>query len=205
MKKIVIAVLIIGGLMWAKKHYIDKTDTVRAPTKEEEIAEKIGRAGALRLHPSTATAAVDSAAASTGTIDQKEMSGLMASITKMLRKEEVPTTPEERAKLRVTKFMALWKEGGTSLNDAAQASACMWSRGVGFIPNTQEIEDAATGFYHWRKDKGLYGEIESYSVGEATRRVDRDRGDYTEVDVMINHATYRIGVPDKANPLFWTF
>ncbi|HEX7680477.1 MAG TPA: hypothetical protein VF713_20260 [Thermoanaerobaculia bacterium] len=202
MKKIVLIVLAVGGLLWAKKHYIDKSDDVKTPTKEEEIAEKIGRSGGLKLH-STAAAGTDGAA-STSTVDQNSMSGLVSSITNMLHKEQA-ATPEARAKARVDKFMASWKEGGTSLNDAAQAAACMWSRGVPFIPNAQEIQDAANGFDQWRKEKDLYREIESYSVGEATRRQDRDRGDYTEIDVMINHATYRVGVPDKANPIFWTF
>jgi len=206
MKKIFFIAIAVGGLLWAKKHYIDKTDAVRVPTKEEEMAEKIGRASALRLHSTAATSTADAAAAvaSTATVDPKEASGLMAAITNMLHKQ-APATPEARAKERVEKFMSLWKEGGISLNDSAQAAACMWSRGVPFIPSRDEIEDAANGFDRWRKEKDLYRDIESYSVGETTRRQDRQRGDYTEVDVMINHSTYRLGVPDKANPIFWTF
>jgi hypothetical protein len=214
MKKLFVIVAIVGGLLWAKKHFSGKPDEVRTPTKEEEIAEKIGQAAAarraLKVHSSVETTGTDPAAmatAATTTIDEKEVSGLLASIQNMLHKQGTGTagTPEQRAKARVERFMASWKEGGLSLNDAAQAAACEWSRGVAFIPNTDEIVDAANGFYHWRKDKDLYVEIESYSVGEATHREDRERGDYSEVDVMINHATYRLGVPDKGNPIFWTF
>ncbi|MEA2338120.1 MAG: hypothetical protein QOE82_2127 [Thermoanaerobaculia bacterium] len=210
MKKLFIIAIVVGGLLWAKKHYIDKP-TVHIPTKEEIIAEKIGRAAAsgaltVRSQPQPIVTGTDSAgAAATTTIDEKQVSGLLATIQNMLQKQQAATTPEQKAKARVERFMASWKEGGLSLNDAAQAAACQWSRGVAFIPSTDEIADAANGFYHWRKEKDLYVEIESYSVGEATRRIDRERGDYTEVDVMINRATYRLGVPDKANPIFWTF
>ena len=100
--------------------------------------------------------------------------------------------------------MASWKEGGTSLNDAAQAAACLWSRGVPFIPSRDEIEDAANGFDRWRREKSLFVEIQSYSVGFTAHRQDSERGDYTAVDVTINNVFYRVGVPDKANPIFWT-
>lgn len=203
MKKIFLIVFAVGGLLWAKKHYIDQPDAVKVPTKEEELAAKIG---ALKVH-STRPAAVTAeaaATATTATVDDKAMSGLMATIQNMLHKQEAATTPEAKAKERVDKFMAFWKEGGISLNDSAQAAACMWSRGVPFIPSRDEIEDAANGFDRWRKEKSLYRDIESYSVGNATRHQDSQRGDFTEFDVMINHATYRIGVPDKANPIFWT-
>jgi len=212
MKKLYVALVIVGALLWAKKHFSDKPAEVRTPTKEEVIAEQIGRAAAargLKVHSSSEVTSTDTAAAAalTGTIDEKSAAGLLAQIQNMLHKQgSGPAgTPEEKAKARVERFMASWKEGGTSLNDAAQAAACLWSRGVPFIPSRDEIEDAANGFDRWRKEKDLFVEIESYSVGEATHRQDSQRGDYTEVDVMINRATYRLGVPDKANPIFWTF
>jgi|GEM_PF-5091014 len=211
MKKLFIVLGIVGGLLWAKKHFSNQPAEVRTPTKEEQIAEQLGRAAAarrgLKVHSSgeTGTDPTSAAAASTATIDEKAAVGLLAQIQNMLQKKEVAGTPEDKAKARVEKFMASWKEGGTSLNDAAQAAACLWSRGVPFIPSRDEIEDAANGFDRFRKEKDLFVEIESYSVGEATHRQDSQRGDYTEVDVMINRATYRLGVPDKANPIFWTF
>jgi len=211
MKKLFVIAIIVGGLLWAKKHFSDKPDAPRTPTKEEVIAEQIGRTAAargLKVHSSAGAAATDTAAAAaalTATVDEKTASGLLAQIQNMLHKQDAATTPEEKAKARVEKFMASWKQGGTSLNDAAQAAACLWSRGVPFIPSKDEIEDAANGFDRWRKEKDLFVEIESYSVGDATHRTDSQRGDYTEVDVMINRALYRLGVPDKANPIFWTF
>jgi hypothetical protein len=211
MKKLYIVLALVGGLLWAKKHFSNTPDAPRTPTKEEEIAEQIGRAAAarrgLKVHSTSEATGTDTATASalTATVDEKAAAGLLAQIQNMLHKQESAGSPEDRAKARVEKFMASWKEGGTSLNDAAQAAACLWSRGVPFIPSTDEIADAANGFYHWRKEKDLYVEIESYSVGEATHRQDSQRGDYTEVDVMINRSTYRMGVPDKGNPIFWTF
>jgi hypothetical protein len=209
MKKLFVLLVVIGGLVWAKKHFSDKPDAPKTPTKEEVIAEQIGRVAAsrgLKVHSSAGTTTDTAAAAAlTGTVDEKSASGLLAQIQNMLHKQEAAATPEEKAKARVEKFMASWKQGGTSLNDAAQAAACLWSRGVPFIPSKDEIEDAANGFDRWRKERDLFVEIESYSVGDATHRTDSQRGDYTEVDVMINHATYRLGVPDKANPIFWTF
>jgi hypothetical protein len=204
MKKIFLIVFAVGGLLWAKKHYLDAPEAVKVPTKEEELAAKIG---ALKVHSTRPPAGTAEAAATatTATVDDKAMSGLMATITNMLHKKEAAITPEAHAKERVDKFMAFWKEGGVSLNDSAQAAACMWSRGVPFIPSRDEIEDAANGFDRWRREKNLYRDIESYTVGEATRRQDSQRGDFTEFDVMINHAMYRVGVPDKANPIFWTF
>jgi len=211
MKKLYVVLVIVGGLLWAKKHFSDKPAEVRTPTKAEVIAEQLGKAAAhgLKVRSAVETTGTDTAAAATltGTVDEKDAAGLLAQIQNMLHKQGSGSagTPEDKAKARVEKFMASWKEGGTSLNDAAQAAACLWSRGVPFIPSKDEIEDAANGFDRWRKEKDLFVEIESYSVGEATHRQDMQRGDYTEVDVMINRATYRLGVPDKANPIFWTF
>jgi len=108
-------------------------------------------------------------------------------------------SPEKVVKERFEKFMQSWKEGGVSLNNAEQAAACLWSRGVVFINNVDELRDAAEGFDRWRKGKGLYVQEIRYEVGEYRRD-----GDHTVVEVTINGSRSQVGIPDTANPMFWT-
>lgn len=191
MKKVVAGiVLALGAIFWAKKHFIDPPPRPEPPSKLEVAAEKVG--GAI-----AGAKALQSAAANKP--DEQGISALLSSITS----RKSGGTPEEKAKARLNAFLAAWKEGGTSVNDAAQAAACLWSRGVRFIPNGYEIQDAANGFDRWRHSHGLYTELQSYSVGEVVARESNPgRGDYSMVEVEINGKTYRIGVPDAANPIF---
>lgn len=123
-------------------------------------------------------------------------------VTSMLHRDS--GTPEAKAKKRVEAFMAAWKLGGTSENDAAQAAACLWSRGRRFLPEQGEIQDAAMGFDKWRQAKSLYTDVLSYTVGEVVSRGNHPgRGDYSVIEVTINGDVYRIGVPDRSNPIFW--
>lgn len=186
MKKLVVAVVLVGALVWAKKRFMD-APAAPVRSEAEAAAEKFG--GAI-AKAKTAQAAAN---------DAHGLSGMLGSL---LHRDA--GTPEAKAKKRLETFMAAWKEGGTSLNDSAQAAACLWSRGVRFIADKEEIQDAANGFDRWRQQRDLYVEIKSYAVGEVVAR-DRNegRGDYTVVEVLINERPLRIGVPDTANPLFW--
>src|SRR5258708_4611434 len=113
-------------------------------------------------------------------------------------------TPEDKARIRMKAFMRAWKEGGTSLNDAEQAAACLWSRGKVFIPDRDEIQDAYNGFTKFRRDKDLYTAINEYAIADTIDRAhDEGHGDYSTFAVTINGKTYLMGVPDKANPIFW--
>ena len=176
MKKLFVVVIAVGALVWAKKRFVDApAPPVKSET--EVAAEKVG-----------------------GAVSRARAATMFSSLLHREDKE----TPEAKAKARVTAVLATWQEGGTTLNDAAQAAACLWSRNVRFIPNTQEINDAATGFDHWRHEKNLYTDVKSYSVGEVVARdTNPGRGDYSVVEVLINGQPHRIGVPDKSNPLFW--
>ena len=114
-------------------------------------------------------------------------------------------SPEAKARARVEKFMESWKKGGTSLNDAAQAAICQWARGVNFITDREDLNDAVTAFDRFRRAKDLYTDITSYSIqdGPAKRRTVEGRGTYTIFDVTINGTAHQLGVPDSANPIFW--
>src|SRR5438552_3596389 len=194
MKKVIAILLVIGAAFWAKKRFTDQP-APPAKSETEVAAEKIGGtvAAARAVQSTSSTSSV------TSSPSERSLSAVLSSFV-----HGQSATPETKAKARLTAFMASWKEGGTSLNDAAQAAACYWSRGVKFIPDRDEIRDAADGFDRWRRDNSLYTDINSYAVGEAVQRGNDPArgGDYTVVEVAINNAIYRIGVPDKANPLF---
>jgi hypothetical protein len=187
MKKVFALVLVVGALFWAKKRFVDEpTPPVQSET--EAAAEKIG--GVL-------------ASAKKGQQSAPKAEGLSAMLSSLLGGSK-ESTPEAKAKARVETFMKTWKEGGTSVNDAAQAAACLWSRGVRFIPDKDEIQDAANGFDRWRHEKNLYVEITTYSVGDVSFRASNPgRGEYNVLTISINGQPYRIGVPDGPNPIFW--
>ena len=188
MKKLVAVVLVAGALFWAKKRWFD-APAAPVQSKTEAAAEKLG--GAI---------ARAKAAQSTSGSGDRSLASLLGSLVH----RDNASSAEAKAKARVETFMASWKEGGTSLNDAAQAAACLWSRGARFIPDQNEIRDAADGFDRWRRDHDLYTDIASYRVGDVISRGNEPgRGDYTVIEVTINGKPHRIGVPDKANPLFW--
>jgi hypothetical protein len=206
MKKILIVVFAIGALLWAKKRFLDAPAPV-VPSKAEVTAEKLGKFAKTRL--SGGQAVLPAAGQPTGqpapeTTSQAtpEERSLAAMLTSLIHRDA--GTPEEKAKKRMEAVMAAWKEGGTSLNDAAQAAACLWSRGVRFIPDRDEIQDAAMGFDKWRRDKSLYTDVQSYTVGRVLGRDSNPgRGDYSVIEVTINGEPHHVGVPDRNNPLFW--
>ncbi len=189
MKKVLVVVFAIGALLWAKKRFLDAPAPV-APSKAEVTAEKIGAIAKTHI--------------ARGQSSAPDERGLAAMVSRLIRKED-SASPEAKAKKRMEAVMAAWKEGGTSLNDAAQAAACLWSRGVWFIPDKDEIQDAAMGFDKWRQAKSLYTDVQSYTVGEVVSRGNHPGrgGDYSVIEVTINGDSYHIGVPDRSNPLFW--
>ncbi|HEY6136895.1 MAG TPA: hypothetical protein VI670_03945 [Thermoanaerobaculia bacterium] len=110
---------------------------------------------------------------------------------------------EVKARKRLDAFLEAWKAGGTTGNDAEQAAACLWARGVRFTGG-EEFRDAMDSFDRFRRSKDLYGEIASYSVdGGPVHGNIEGRGAYNEFAVTINGAQHKIGVPEKENPLFW--
>ncbi len=212
--KVVLAVLVtVGGVVWARKHFSGEAGAVN-PAAQERPVSAVGEPQSAS-RPDAAGTGSSGTAESTTSGDPPPTFKLLAELKGMLHKGVGKLTPEEHAKVRVEQLMAAWKLGGTSTNDAAQAAVCLYARGVRFIPNTQEVVDAAAGFDKFRKEKGLFNsQIESYSVGEATPRT--DQRPYTAVVVTINGSVYQVGVPDRnpayketeieaETPLFWVF
>lgn len=59
------------------------------------------------------------------------------------------------ARVRFEQFMKSWKAGGVSENDAAQAAACLWSRGKYFASaDSDDLKNSVDGFDRWRRRKG---------------------------------------------------
>jgi hypothetical protein len=127
-------VLVIVALVWAKKHFFDKP-----PEDPVEIARR------------TMTPGVTQKPAAAPEQDQ----GRIATLINQVFHGGSSGTPEDKARIRMKAFMQAWKEGGTSLNDAEQAAACLWSRGKIFIPNGNEIQDAYNGFTKFRREKDV--------------------------------------------------
>ena len=179
--------LVIVALVWAKKHFLDK------PPAEPAVAES--QAGSSQ----SATAAPQPSTTDTAAATSK-----LANLIHSFSSRGDSGTPQEKARVRMEAFMKSWKEGGTSLGDAEQAAACLWSRGKVFIPDRDEIQDAYNGFTKFRRDKDLYTNITEYAIGPNIDRAhDEGHGDYSVFAVSINGKTYLMGVPDKSNPIFW--
>jgi hypothetical protein len=111
--------------------------------------------------------------------------------------------PDTIALKRVNLLMEQWKEGGSTLNDAAQARACVWARGTKVLASSQEIMDAVNSFDMWRRKKNVPEAISSYEVGAATRKTSSNGDPYTSVAVTIDGNHYALGVPDGDSPIFW--
>jgi hypothetical protein len=185
----------IVALVWGKKHFLDKPPA--EPTAAVETTRSKPSATIVNL---TGTQAPQAPAAAEGG-DQSRIATL---INTVFRGGGSNLSPEDKARIRMKAFMQAWKEGGTSLNDAEQAAACLWSRGKVFIPDRDEIQDAYNGFTKFRRDKDLYTAINAYAIADTLDRAhDEAHGDYSTFAVTINGRTYLMGVPDKANPIFW--
>jgi len=187
--QVVAFIALIVVLVWAKKHYLDK------PKPAEEVTAAPTSAAAPKTFP--VSQPQSEPPTTTASEDEKNV------IANLLNRFAGEKKPEDRARARIQAFMAAWKEGGTSLNDAQQAAACLFSRGMRFIPNTDEIRDAYNGFVAFRREKNLDTAITDFSVGNGMRNHDDAHGDFTQFDVIINGVGYTMGVPDKANPIFW--
>lgn len=196
-KKLIAVVLITGALYWIQKTLQGTPPQAAAEAAQVKTSVSVGGLKVQMPQPAS-----DGTAAAPSSEDTKALSGLLAGLQKLVNK--TAATPEGKAKQRLEALMAAWKEGGTSLNDEAQAAACLWSRGVRFIPDRDEIQDAAQGFDHFRQGKGVYVEIRDYAIiGDGNRGTHPGRGAYTAFEVMINGTPYAMGVPDTKNPIFW--
>jgi hypothetical protein len=172
--QVVAFVLLIVALVWAKKHFLDKPAAEPAVQPQQVAAPSADE-------------------------------GRVATLVNRVFHGGNSGTPEDRARIRMKAFMQAWKQGGTSLGDAEQAAACLWSRGKIFIPDRDEIQDAYNGFTKFRRDKDLYTAITEYAIADTIDRAhDEAHGDYSTFAVTINGKSYLMGVPDKANPIFWT-
>jgi hypothetical protein len=179
-------VLMIVALVLAKRRFLDK------PPAEPAAIE-------------TTTSKADSSPppAQPATASETE-EGRIATLLNRVFHGGNSGTPEDKARIRMKAFMQAWKEGGTSLGDAEQAAACLWSRGKIFIPDRDEIQDAYNGFTKFRRDKDLYTTIKEYAIADTIDRAhDEAHGDYSTFAVTIDGKTYLMGVPDKSNPIFW--
>ncbi|HJT16194.1 MAG TPA: hypothetical protein VJ853_02340 [Thermoanaerobaculia bacterium] len=184
--QVVAFIAVLWALVWAKKHFLDK------PKPEEHPA-----AAASITAPVSLSQQAQASAAAPAEADQGN------AIANLLQKFVGSSKPEDRAQARMDAFMKAWKEGGTSLNDSEQAASCLFARGQRVIPSAEEIRAAYDGFTAFRRQKDLYTNITGYSIVDSKRRHDDAHGDYTVFTVVINSQLYAIGVPDKANPMFW--
>ncbi|HEX7707012.1 MAG TPA: hypothetical protein VF701_11200 [Thermoanaerobaculia bacterium] len=121
-------------------------------------------------------------------------SSVLSSITDVF-----DNSPEAKARKRFEEFMRSWKKGGTSLNDAEQAAACLWARGVTAIADLEDLKDAVDYFDRWRREKALYVPQIEYEITGYRRE-----SDHTIADVTINGNPYQIRIPDSRNPMSWS-
>jgi len=184
-------VLMIVALVLAKRRFIDKPPA--EPAAMETASPKTGNSETPLSQP-----------ASTPATAPETENGRIAMLLNRVFHGGDSGKPEDKARIRMKAFMQAWKEGGTSLGDAEQAAACLWSRGKIFIPDRDEIQDAYNGFTNFRRQKDLYTTIKEYAIADTIDRAhDEGHGDYSTFAVTINGKTYLMGVPDKSNPIFW--
>jgi len=196
-KRVAIAVVVIGALFWARKRFVD-APKVEEPTKAEVIAEKIGRIarakregkpinpGDLKLDGTSTP--LNTPPADTTTITQDQLQAALNSAMSSM-------TPEQKAKQRVQQLLTVWQQG------SKPAASIIWATGV-----TTEISGDFNprAFDDFAAEKSLQNGVQSFEVNAAYHRNDGTRS-YTVVDVMINGAVYHLGVSDKTEPIFWTF
>jgi len=187
MKKLFAVLIAVGAILFVRKHYYGSSEPA-PPTKAEQTAEAIGRVAKKEMDA--------------GRDPKKAVSSYLAGLMHGTSRE-APAAPEQKAKERLEAFMGYWQKGGVSLNDSEQAAACMWARGVTFITDKDDIQDAVNGFDRWRRDRDLYHSLNEYAIGPPQRRTDAGRGDFTAFDVVIDGTKYVVGVPDGPNPMFW--
>jgi len=197
--KFAVFVAVIVALVFAKKHFLDKSS--------DSMASETNAAGTSAPKLTIQPGSIPQPLSQSPSQPQQGATGTAVdenAVASLIHKFFGGGQPEDKAKVRMRVFMQTWKEGGTSLNDAEQAAACMWSRGKMFIPDRDEIQDAYNGFIAFRKAKDLYTNINEYAIADTiSRGHDEGHGDYSEFQVTINGRTYLMGVPDKANPIFW--
>ncbi|HVT43632.1 MAG TPA: hypothetical protein VMT00_04510 [Thermoanaerobaculia bacterium] len=107
-------------------------------------------------------------------------------------------SPEAKTRKRFEHFMQRWQKGGVSLDADEQAATCLWARGVVFIADRDDLEDAVNHFDRWRRQKDLYVQNIQYEIRGYQRESDR-----TIAEVRINGQNHRIAIPDSPNPLSW--
>jgi hypothetical protein len=116
-----------------------------------------------------------------------------------LQREKAATV----ATMRLNAMLQGWKEGGTSGSAAEQTAICQWAQGRDFIADRDELEQAVSDFDRWRREKNLYGALQSYEVVKTTRKESSD-GPYTLAELRLNGQSHFVGVPHDKKAIFWT-
>ena len=107
---------------------------------------------------------------------------------------------EKRAEARVQTMMEGWLAGGTSYDGYAQEAVCMWFNGSKNPPDSNTLAAASDAFDQWRRDKGLYRKIRSFSI-EKVESLD-DSSDVNHVRVEIDGKPYIMKV-ERHRPIEW--
>lgn len=203
MKKVAIAVVAIGVLLWAKKHFFS---TPRQPSKMEMMAEKVGLAARSKMkgQPPASGLTITETASSAPSPNEQQLTDMTAAMQSSVGTVGAnAATREEGAKMRVDALMEAWKKSGETAPDQRQTlatAACLWSRGTRMVLTVDDLRESMNGFDAFVQEKQLGGALTSYEVGSAYHR-----DTYSVVDVNINGALYHLGVPDDNGPISWTF
>jgi hypothetical protein len=104
--------------------------------------------------------------------------------------------------MRLNAMLQGWKEGGTSASASEQTAISQWAQGKAVIADRDELEQAMDRFDRWRRERGLYGPLQSYEIGTVSR-VERQPDPYTAVELKLNGQRQTVGVPDDEKPIFW--
>lgn len=96
---------------------------------------------------------------------------------------------------RVTAMMEGWRTGGTGSGGDMQEAVSMWWKGVRFIPDDLELDDARKRFDSWRRVKGLYKKIETWEITSMAKDGSTG-GNAMIVSMDIDGRSYRMRVPE---------
>ena len=188
MKRVAGVIAVVVLVVWAKVHFSSKP----GDPSMEQMAEKFGRTARERLAHKNDPAPkglqineTSTQAAPPTTSDAAPTSATSES------------SPEDAAKARVLAMLTAWK------GDSKGVAVAIWAHNLQ-SPATYDFKAAAEAFDRFRQEKSLGDKIAAFEVTGTIRRVN-GQDQYTAVDVTLDGVMYHMGVPDAANPIFWTF
>lgn len=79
---------------------------------------------------------------------------------------------ERPTRNRVTAMMEGWKKAGSASDGNMQEAISMWFNGSRYIPDDVMLTRARRSFDDWRRQKGLYVEIQSWEINAIEERPD---------------------------------